>query len=52
LALFARHGVDLRTATADLYVCDASVIAQPWGLPPTATLLCLGKYLAAQLSGR
>lgn len=47
-------GVDhhLRTASADLYVCDASVIPEAWGLPPTVTLLCLGKYLATHLSGR
>jgi choline dehydrogenase-like flavoprotein len=44
-------GVDrnLQTATANLYVCDASVIPQPWGLPPTLTLLCLGKRLGAHL---
>lgn len=45
-------GVDsnLRTSTAGLYVCDASVIPQPWGLPPTLTLLCLGKRLGQQLA--
>ncbi|MGZ8290298.1 MAG: GMC family oxidoreductase N-terminal domain-containing protein [Telluria sp.] len=41
---------DLRTSTAGLYVCDASVIPGPWGLPPTLTLLCLGKRLGAELS--
>jgi choline dehydrogenase-like flavoprotein len=41
---------DLRTSTAGLYVCDASVIPQPWGLPPTLTLLCLGKRLGQHLS--
>ena len=48
----ARAGVDsdLRAA-AGLYVCDASVIPQPWGLPPTLTLLCLGKRLGAMLAG-
>jgi choline dehydrogenase-like flavoprotein len=40
---------DLRTAAAGLYVCDASVIPQAWGLPPTLTLLCLGKRLGAHL---
>jgi choline dehydrogenase-like flavoprotein len=45
-------GVDseLRTPTAGLYVCDASVIPQPWGLPPTLTLLCLGKRLGIALA--
>jgi choline dehydrogenase-like flavoprotein len=41
---------DLRAAPG-LYVCDASVIPQPWGLPPTLTLLCLGKRLGAMLAG-
>lgn len=46
-------GVDrnLQTATPQLYVCDASVIPQAWGLPPTLTLLCLGKRLGAYLAG-
>ncbi|VXC32723.1 GMC family oxidoreductase N-terminal domain-containing protein [Massilia sp. 9I] len=45
------QGVDgeLRAAPG-LYVCDASVIPQPWGLPPTLTLLCLGKRLGLMLS--
>ncbi|CAN7158656.1 FAD-dependent oxidoreductase [Massilia sp. LjRoot122] len=45
------EGVDseLRAAPG-LYVCDASVIPQPWGLPPTLTLLCLGKRLGAMLA--
>jgi choline dehydrogenase-like flavoprotein len=42
---------DLRTPTPGLYVCDASVIPEPWGLPPTVTLLCLGKRLGAHLAG-
>jgi choline dehydrogenase-like flavoprotein len=41
---------DLRTATPNLYVCDASVIPEAWGLPPTLTLLCLGKRLGAHLA--
>jgi choline dehydrogenase-like flavoprotein len=40
---------DLRAAPG-LYVCDASVIPEPWGLPPTLTLLALGKRLGRQLS--
>lgn len=42
---------DLQTATPGLYVCDASVIPEPWGLPPTLTLLCLGKRLGERLGG-
>ncbi|CUA97804.1 GMC family oxidoreductase N-terminal domain-containing protein [Thiomonas bhubaneswarensis] len=34
----------------NLHVCDASVIPEPWGLPPTLTLLALGNYLADRLS--
>jgi choline dehydrogenase-like flavoprotein len=45
------EGVDanLQTATKGLFVCDASVIPAPWGLPPTLTLLCLGKRLGTWL---
>jgi choline dehydrogenase-like flavoprotein len=43
---------DLQTSTANLFVCDASVIPQAWGLPPTLTLLCLGKRLGAHLKER
>ena len=41
---------DLQTSTPNLYVCDASVIPQAWGLPPTLTLLCLGKRLGTHLA--
>ena len=37
---------------ANLFVCDASVIPQAWGLPPTLTLLCLGTRLGAYLAAR
>jgi choline dehydrogenase-like flavoprotein len=40
----------LATSTPGLYVCDASVIPEPWGLPPTLTLLALGKRLGKELS--
>jgi choline dehydrogenase-like flavoprotein len=45
-------GVDsnLQTSTPGLYVCDASVLPAPWGLPPTLTLLCLGKRLGQALT--
>jgi len=48
----ARVGSDLQTAVDGLYVCDASVIPGPWGLPPTLTLLCLGRRLGWQLAGK
>ncbi|MGI4716955.1 MAG: FAD-dependent oxidoreductase [Janthinobacterium lividum] len=45
------EGVDGRLRAAPgLHVCDASVIPQAWGLPPTLTLLCLGEYLGDWLS--
>ena len=40
---------DLQTPTPGLFVCDASVIPEPWGLPPTLTLLCLGQRLGKWL---
>lgn len=43
---------DLQTGTPGLYVCDASVIPGPWGLPPTLTLLCLGQRLGAHIACR
>lgn len=43
---------NLETPTRNLFVCDASVIPQPWGLPPTLTLLCLGQRLGGYLSSR
>ena len=43
---------DLQTPTGGLYVCDASVIPGPWGLPPTLTLLCLGQRLGEHLAGQ
>lgn len=46
------EGVDpnLQSPTQNLFVCDASVIPGAWGLPPTLTLLCLGKRLADHLT--
>ncbi|MCL5979450.1 MAG: hypothetical protein M1488_01950 [Gammaproteobacteria bacterium] len=34
----------------NLHICDASVIPEPWGLPPTLTLLTLARYLARILA--
>lgn len=39
----------LETALKNLYVCDASVIPEAWGLPPTLSLMCLAKRLALHL---
>jgi choline dehydrogenase-like flavoprotein len=41
--------VDLKTTRENLYVCDCSVIPEAWGLPPTLTLLALGKRLGRHL---
>jgi choline dehydrogenase-like flavoprotein len=42
---------DLMTEYRNLYVCDASVIPEAWGLPPTLTLIALGRRLAKHLAG-
>lgn len=41
---------DLCTEYKNLYVCDCSVIPEPWGQPPTFTLIALGKRLARHLT--
>lgn len=40
---------DLQTEFSNLHVCDGSVIPEDFRLPPTLTLVCLGKYLAGRL---
>jgi choline dehydrogenase-like flavoprotein len=40
---------NLKTARDNLYVCDCSVIPEAWGLPPTLTVLGLGKRLSKHL---
>ncbi|MBW1702955.1 MAG: GMC family oxidoreductase [Deltaproteobacteria bacterium] len=42
---------NLQTEYENLYVCDCSVIPEAWGLPPTLTLIGLGKRLAKYLTG-
>lgn len=42
---------DLKTEVDNLYVCDRSAMPEEWGLPPTLTLLGLGKRLANHLTG-
>lgn len=41
---------NLKTEIDNLFVCDCSVIPEAWGLPPTLTLLALGKRLGKHLS--
>ena len=41
---------DLQTEVENLYVCDCSVIPESFGLPPTMTLIGLGKRLAKHLA--
>jgi len=43
---------DLKTEYDGLYVCDCSVIPEAWGLPPTATIIGLGKRLSKHLTSR
>ncbi|MDX2512839.1 MAG: GMC family oxidoreductase [Desulfobacterales bacterium] len=40
---------NLMTAYENLFVCDCSVIPEAWGLPPTTTIIGLGKRLAKHL---
>jgi choline dehydrogenase-like flavoprotein len=41
---------NLKTEYDNLFVCDCSVIPESFGLPPTLTLIGLGKRLAKHLS--
>jgi choline dehydrogenase-like flavoprotein len=43
---------DLRADLEGLYVCDASVIPEPMGLPPVLMLIGLGKRLVAEQLAR
>ena len=40
---------NLKAQHDNLYVCDCSVIPEAWGLPPTLTVLGLGKRLSKHL---
>lgn len=42
---------DLSTEVKGLYVCDASVIPEPWGIAPSFSLMCLGHRLGGHLLG-
>lgn len=52
VAIGRQVDANLETATSGLYVCDASVLPAPWGLPPTTSLLCLALRLARHLLSR
>ncbi len=41
---------NLKTEYENLYVCDCSVIPEAWGMPPTATIIALGKRLSKHLT--
>ncbi len=41
---------NLMTEYDNLFVCDCSVMPEAWGLPPTTTIIGLGKRLAKYLS--
>lgn len=41
---------NLMTEYDNLFVCDCSVIPEAWGIPPTTTIISLGKRLAKHLS--
>jgi len=42
---------NLETEIDNLFVCDCSVIPEAWGLPPSLTLIALGKRLGKHLTG-
>jgi choline dehydrogenase-like flavoprotein len=41
---------NLQAEIDNLYVCDCSVVPEAWGLPPSLTLLALGKRLGKYLT--
>jgi len=41
---------NLMTEYDNLFVCDCSVIPEAWGMPPTTTIIGLGKRLAKYIS--
>lgn len=43
---------NLSTRYRNLYVCDSSVIPEPWGYPPSLTLLSLGMRLANHITSK
>ena len=43
---------NLQTEYEGLYVCDCSVMPEAWGLPPTLTIVALGKRLSKHPVGK
>lgn len=43
---------NLETEYKNLFVADASVIPEQWGIPPVLSVLCLGRRLARHLAQR
>jgi len=43
---------NLKTELDNLFICDCSVIPEAWGLPPSLTLIALGKRLGKHLMGQ
>jgi choline dehydrogenase-like flavoprotein len=40
---------NLMTEYDNLFICDCSVIPEAWGMPPTTTIIALGKRLAKHI---
>lgn len=51
IAIGKRVDSNLETEIGGLFVCDASVLPAPWGLPPTTSLMCLALRLGRHLLG-
>ena len=43
---------NLETEFTNLFVVDASVIPEQWGLPPVLSVVCLGRRLSKHLEGK
>jgi len=43
---------DCQTPIQNCYCMDTSIIPEPWGLPPTVTLVAMGKRLAKHLTAK
>ena len=48
LALASRK--DCQTEIKNCYCMDTTIIPEPWGLPPTVTVVAMAKRLAAHLT--